>query len=176
MTPQQRVWRLETFYGADFTNGFELIERKVGYADGADFSLVFKIRQCPHGFFQRHSPATEGARRPVDLVMVQVIGSQVLQGAVAGRDHLVVLEMIGEHLGQDYHLVTPGADSLAQHLFRVAVTIDLGGVEGGDARIHGCQDGFFTLRIIDAGPHGFTGLPGAHDDRGKLDRGPTQYS
>ena len=169
VTPEQGVGRLETDDGTDPTGRLELVQRKVRHPDGPDFTLVLELHQGLQGLFQGYRFGTERSRRPVDLIQIEVIGSQVFQGALTSGDHLIVGQVIGKYLGKQLDLGSAVADRLAQHAFRMSLAVLFGGVEGGDAGIHGGVDGPLDLIVIDAGPHRFAGLPSAHDDRRQLD-------
>ena len=68
---------------------------------------------------------------------------------------------MGKDLGGDDHLLAHMTERLSQYLFRVPVTVDSGRVKGGDARIKGRGHGPGGIGVLDAGPHGLAGLPGA---------------
>ncbi len=101
----------------------------------------------------------------MDLIEVDAVGLEVRQGAVAGRDHLVVGEVIRKDLCHVDHFVADPGRGGGQCALGVSLAVHLGRVEGIDTGIHRGADAFSNLPIVDTGPHLFSGLPQAHDDR-----------
>ncbi len=162
--PEKRVGRLQALDRGILPGLFELGAVEVGDADGADLSLRLRIVERAQRLFQGHGFLAERTRRPVDLVQIDIVRPQIFQAVVAGGDHLVVAQMIGEHLAGQDRLVSRPGQSLSDHAFGVAVAVGFGRVERGDAGRQGRVHGRAGLAVVDILPHGLAGLPGAHDN------------
>ena len=77
----------------------------------------------------------------MDLVEVDIVGAEPFQAGLAGLDDVLAAgaEIVdpvphaGQALGGDQHLLTDRAQNFAEQLFRLAIGIDIGGVEQVDA-------------------------------------------
>ena len=82
----------------------------------------------------------------MEEIGIQIVRPQAAQTVVAGFLHVLHLEMVGKHLGdQDIPLPVNTLQSPAKHLFGPAVPINLGGIKGIQTMI---QIGVNTLDAI----------------------------
>ena len=79
VTPEQRIGGLVAV-NLSIPGGFlDLFTGKIRYTDGTDFFLFLEFIQGTHGFFNRYLFTSERTCRPVDLVKINIIRSQIFQ-------------------------------------------------------------------------------------------------
>ena len=104
--------------------GLHFRQGEVADPDKSYFSRFYQVLHRPYGLFHGNIGIGE-----VDLVQVQVVRLQVLQGAFnrQGNPLCRVIPRI-EFAGQEY-FVPDSLDSLASHFLTVASAVHLGGVD-----------------------------------------------
>ena len=81
----------------------------------------FQFVQCAHRFFNGNDFRAESARRPVDLIQINPVGAQVLEGPFAGFNNLSSLEIAGPNFGGNDDLIALVAERLRQNPLAVAL-------------------------------------------------------
>ena len=89
---------------------------------------------------------------PVQEVAVEPVGAQPRQRALAGGDGAGARGVVGQHLGDEEHLVAAAGDGLADDALGGAAAVHLGGVDVVHAEIEAAaqrRDGGAAVAVFD---------------------------
>jgi len=134
----QRIFRLQSGNRMGGMGLFQGCGPGFGQAEMADLALGNEVRHCADRFLDRDTGVDAVLVEQIDDIHAQPLeralaGPPHIGGRGVGADYLSVLEGKAE-LGRNYQPVAAAADRLAQQFFIDMRSIDLGGVEKGDAQ------------------------------------------
>src|SRR4030067_946117 len=117
------------------------------------------------------------------MIYVDVVGAQAARALVTGAAHegggevlgqplvagalvAVAVEVVAE-LGADDDLVATLSQCIGQHRLALAVAVDIGGIEEGDAQVVGAAEEVYAVPLVGDPPPGGAHRPHAEADGGK---------
>ena len=170
LQPEHRELLLQRVDVPDRLAPLDQVAVEVRHADEPDEAVVHQLAHGAPGLLDR-GPALV---RPVELVQVEVVGTEPPQAPLARRTHLGRPEAravgLRGDLGEDQGLVTPTLDGPCHELLGTAPAVDLGRVDPVDPGLEHRPDRLEHLLLGGRlAPFGSAArLPGPEPDHGHL--------